>query len=48
MYKCGWSPFEGERFGSSVHMTVLNGDIAYREGVVTDEPRGQPLAFRER
>lgn len=46
-YKCGWSPFEGERFGSSVRMTVLNGDIVHREGVTTDEPRGRRLEFHE-
>ena len=46
VYKCGWSPFEGERFASSIHMTVLNGDIVFREGVMTDEPRGRRLEFR--
>lgn len=46
VYKCGWSPFEGERFRSSIHMTILNGDIVFREGVITDEPRGRRLEFR--
>jgi len=46
VYKCGWSPFEGERFASSIHMTVLNGDVVFREGVMTDEPRGRRLEFR--
>ena len=47
LYKCGWSPFEGERFSSSIYMTVVNGGIAFRAGVVAAAPRGKPLTFRE-
>ena len=47
-YKCGWSPFEGERFSSSVYMTIVNGEIAFHEGVVNDEPLGRRLQFGER
>ncbi len=46
-YKCGWSPFEGERFSSSVYLTILNGEIVFRDGSVTGEPGGQPLEFAD-
>ena len=42
-YKCGWSALEGERFSSSIHMTMLNGQVVYRDGRVADQPRGRPL-----
>ena len=47
LYKCGWSPFEGERFSSSIYLTFLNGDIVFRDGVVEDEPLGRRLEFAE-
>jgi dihydroorotase len=43
LYKCGWSPFEGHTFNSSVVATWLNGDLAYADGIVTDGIRGQRL-----
>lgn len=45
LYKCGWSPFEGHTFRSSVVMTMVNGDVVYRDGVVDDKVRGQRLSF---
>lgn len=44
-YKCGWSPFEGVTFKSSIAATFVNGQIAYRDGLVHDEVRGQRLLF---
>ncbi|MFN8239252.1 MAG: dihydroorotase [Bacteroidales bacterium] len=44
-YKCGWSPFEGERFSSSVVMTMVNGNIVYNNGVIDDNVRGERLTF---
>jgi dihydroorotase len=43
LYKCGWSPFDGYRFGSSIAATLVNGIVAYRDGVVTDAIAGQRL-----
>ncbi len=45
LYKCGWSPFEGETFGSNVLKTFVNGLLAYDEGVVTDNASGELLTF---
>ncbi len=32
LYKCGWSPLEGQTFHSRVEMTFVNGKIAYKYG----------------
>jgi len=45
LYRCGWSPLEGTTFHSAVQLTVLNGRIAYRNGVVSPERLGRPLEF---
>jgi len=44
-YKCGWSPFEGITFKSSIAATFVNGQIAYTDGQVNDAVRGQRLLF---
>jgi len=43
LYKCGWSPFDGYRFRASIAATLVNGIVAYRDGVVTDAIAGQRL-----
>ena len=43
LYKCGWSPFEGYRFRSSVVATWVNGMLGYHDGQVFDQIRGQPM-----
>ena len=45
LYKCGWSPFEGYEFPSSVYGTILNGSLAYQEGVFLENPIGMQLEF---
>jgi len=45
LYKCGWSPFEGVTFKSSIAATLVNGQIAYIDGKVGDAVRGQRLLF---
>jgi dihydroorotase len=46
LYKCGWSPLEGERLRSSVVSTLVNGRLAYHEGRVTEEVLGKRLEFQ--
>jgi dihydroorotase len=43
--RCGWSPFEGHRFASTVAITIVNGSIVYRDGRVAQPPRGRALEF---
>lgn len=43
--KCGWSPFEGIVFSSSVHTTIVSGRIAYENGKVVESGIGERLKF---
>lgn len=45
LYKCGWSPFEGQRFGSQVVRTWVNGRLVFADGAVDRSVRGQRLRF---
>jgi dihydroorotase len=45
LYKCGWSPFEGNTFRSSIDTTIVSGQIAYQNGAVQPAARGQRLSF---
>jgi dihydroorotase len=47
LYKCGWSPLQGVTLRSKVSMTILGGEIVYRDGRVADQPKGQALQFSE-
>lgn len=44
-YKCGWSPLEGTTFHSSIHTTLVNGNVVYENGRVLDLISGQRLEF---
>lgn len=46
LYKCGWSPFEGRRFHARIVATLVNGEVAYKDGRVNDAVRGCRLTFR--
>lgn len=43
--KCGWSPMEGKTFHGKVEMTIVNGAVAYNNGKVNKDNRGQALVF---
>ena len=43
--KCQWSPFDGERFSSSVHSTFISGHLAYYKGSFDDSILGERLVF---
>ena len=45
LYKCGWSPFEGETWKGAVDKTWVNGHLVYSEGKVNPEIRGKRLTF---
>ena len=45
LYKCGWSPFEGTTFGSSVLQTWVNGNLVYDNGQFDETVRGKRLIF---
>lgn len=45
LYKCGWSPFEGQTFGASITHTFVSGNLAYQKGKFMTSETGQRLAF---
>lgn len=45
LYKCGWSPFEGNTFKSRVTHTFINGQLAYNNFKVLDVKAGERLTF---
>lgn len=48
LYKCGWSPFEGLAFQSSVEKTFVNGNLVYDCGTFCEIKTGQRLIFNNR
>ncbi len=45
LYKCGWSPYEGHEFGSTVDTTIVNGQVVFRDGSLTGAVAGRRLEF---
>ncbi|QTD36542.1 dihydroorotase [Polaribacter batillariae] len=45
LYKCGWSPFEGTTFSSTITHTFVNGNLMYNNGVFNDEVKGKRITF---
>ncbi|MDY0315041.1 MAG: dihydroorotase [Bacteroidales bacterium] len=46
LYKCKWSPLEGEVFKYSVQTTFVNGKIVYDNGKLTGEKSAKQLEFK--
>lgn len=46
LYKCGWSPFEGQEFQYQVAKTFVNGNLVYRNRTVNDAVKGERLSFQ--
>jgi dihydroorotase len=45
LYKCGWSPFEGETFQHKIEKTFVNGNIVFDGGVFVENVFGKALVF---
>ena len=45
LYKCGWSPFEGQTFSSRITQTFVNGRLVYDNGEFDESVRGMRLEF---
>ncbi|MDC1464200.1 dihydroorotase [Polaribacter sp.] len=45
LYKCGWSPFEGITFSSTITHTFVNGHLIYNNGVFNDTVKGKRITF---
>ncbi|MFK8275463.1 dihydroorotase [Capnocytophaga cynodegmi] len=45
LYKCGWSPFEGNTFHSKIIATFVGGNLVYENGKVNPIPQGMRVTF---
>lgn len=45
LYKCGWSPFEGQTFGANITHTFVSGNLAYQKGKFMTNETGKRLTF---
>ena len=45
LYKCAWSPFEGDSFHYKVDHTFVNGQLVYKQGQIDESIRGKRLTF---
>ena len=45
MYKCGWSPFEGYIFNSSIIKTWVNGKLLYDKGKIIESGPAKKLEY---
>lgn len=43
--KCGWSPFEGHTFSSTITHTLVSGNVAYSDGKIIEVDTGHRLLF---
>ncbi|MFT4734419.1 MAG: dihydroorotase [Arcticibacterium sp.] len=43
--KCGWSPFEGHTFSSTVTQTIVSGHLAFDNGSFNEAVKGRRLKF---
>jgi len=45
LYKCGWSPLEGQTFKSKVMQTFVNGHLVFNMGEIDEDYRGKRMTF---
>jgi dihydroorotase len=45
LYKCGWSPFEGNTFPAKITHTFINGNLVYGNGEWNESVKGKRLTF---
>lgn len=43
--KCGWSPFEGHTFSSTVEYTMVSGELVFADGKIIEAGSGHRLLF---
>ena len=48
LYKCKWSPFEGQQFSSRVTHTFVNGHLSYQNGTFDESKKGKRLLFNRK
>ena len=45
LYKCGWSPFENVTFHNQITHTFVNGHLAYKDGIISNDIKSKRVQF---
>ena len=45
LYKCDWSPLEGQQFKNRIEKTFVNGQLVCDNGIVNENIKGKALTF---
>lgn len=48
LYKCGWSPLEGQLLHSKITHTFVNGNLVYENGKFNETIKGKALTFNRK
>lgn len=48
LYKCGWSPLEGNKFQSQITHTFVNGQLVYHNGKITPQTFAERVIFENK
>ena len=46
LYKCGWSPLEGQRFRARVTQSIVSGFLTYDNGMFSSESAAMAVKFK--
>jgi dihydroorotase len=47
LYKCAWSPFEGDTMRGKIKMVFVNGNVVYNQGKFTGNKNSKRLTFNK-
>jgi len=45
LYKCNWSPLEGQQFKNRIEKTFVNGQLVFDNGIINENIKGKALTF---
>lgn len=47
LYKCEWSPLEGQKLSSSIEKTLVNGKVVYENGKIIEQESSKALKYNQ-
>ncbi|GAH51861.1 unnamed protein product, partial [marine sediment metagenome] len=45
LYKCGWSPLQGQTLHAKISHTIVNGHLVFENGRFDESRKGKRLTF---
>jgi dihydroorotase len=45
LYKCGWSPLEGDVLPALITHTFVSGNLIYEKGTINESLKGERMRF---